>query len=170
MSQPASPIALIIDWRASARVGADLRPAMVIKDKKGESREARRVACDARYPLSIDAILSVELGATAKAGDVVARMPMESAKNRDITGGLPRVAELFEARRPKDHAIIAEIDGRVEFARDYKNKRRISIVPEDESLKIQSEYLIPKGRHLAVQEGDSHREGRIPAGRPPSTS
>ena len=76
---------------------------------------------------SVDAILSVEPGSVVKAGDVLARLPTESAKNRDITGGLPRVAELFEARRPKDHAIIAEIDGKVEFARDYKNKRRIRI-------------------------------------------
>ena len=68
-----------------------------------------------------------------KAGDVLARIPLESAKTKDITGGLPRVAELFEARRPKDHAIIAEIDGTVRFGRDYKNKRRIVIEPNDET-------------------------------------
>ena len=77
--------------------------------------------------MSVDAILSVEDGQEIKAGDVVARIPREGAKTKDITGGLPRVAELFEARRPKDHAIIAEIDGYVRFGRDYKNKRRISI-------------------------------------------
>ena len=147
---------VVIDWRASPR-GSDLKPAIVIKDEKGEIAKLARGG-DARYPLSIDAILSVELGATAKAGDVVARMPMESAKNRDITGGLPRVAELFEARRPKDHAIIAEIDGRVEFARDYKNKRRIRIVPDDESMEP-AEYLIVKGKHLTVQEGDYIEKG-----------
>jgi DNA-directed RNA polymerase subunit beta' len=108
--------------------------------------------------LSVDAVLSVEPGAKVKAGDVLARIPLESAKTRDITGGLPRVAELFEARRPKDHAIIAEISGRIEFGRDYKNKRRIRVVPDDESLEA-VEYLIPKGKHLAVQEGDRVDKG-----------
>ena len=75
--------------------------------------------------LSVDAILSVEPGQKVSQGDVLARSPLESAKTKDITGGLPRVAELFEARRPKDHAIIAEIDGTVRFGRDYKNKRRV---------------------------------------------
>jgi DNA-directed RNA polymerase subunit beta' len=91
------------------------------------------------------------------AGDVLARIPTESAKTRDITGGLPRVAELFEARRPKDHAIIAEISGTVQLGRDYKNKRRITIVPEDGEEPV--EYLIPKGRHLAVQDGDRIEKG-----------
>jgi DNA-directed RNA polymerase subunit beta' len=94
------------------------------------------------------------------AGDVLARIPTESAKTRDITGGLPRVAELFEARRPKDHAIIAEISGTVQLGRDYKNKRRITIVPDDESHEP-VEYLIPKGRHLAVQEGDRIEKGEF---------
>jgi DNA-directed RNA polymerase subunit beta' len=112
---------------------------------------------DARYLLSVDAILSVDPGASVKAGDVLARIPLESAKTRDITGGLPRVAELFEARRPKDHAIIAEVSGRVEFGRDYKNKRRIRIVPQDGAEPV--EYLIPKGKHLPVQEGDYIEKG-----------
>jgi DNA-directed RNA polymerase subunit beta' len=85
---------------------------------------------------------------------------LESAKTRDITGGLPRVAELFEARRPKDHAIISEISGTVEFGRDYKNKRRITIVPDDESMEP-IEYLIPKGKHLSVQEGDRIEKGEF---------
>jgi len=100
----------------------------------------------------------VEPGAKVKAGDALARIPLESAKTRDITGGLPRVAELFEARRPKDNAVIAEITGRVEFGRDYKNKRRIAIVPENpDEEKV--EYLIPKGKHLQVQEGDMIEKG-----------
>ena len=103
-------------------------------------------------------MLSVDPGAKVKAGDVLARIPLESAKTRDITGGLPRVAELFEARKPKDHAIIAEVSGKVEFGRDYKNKRRIRIVPEDESIEP-IEYLIPKGKHLPVQEGDHIEKG-----------
>ena len=147
---------VLIDWRTSPR-GADLRPAIVIKDKKGEILKLPRGG-EARYLLSVDAILSVDPGSAVKAGDVLARIPLESAKTRDITGGLPRVAELFEARRPKDHAVIAEISGRVEFGRDYKNKRRIRIVPEDASLEP-SEYLIPKGKHLPVQEGDFIEKG-----------
>jgi len=149
---------VIIDWRASPR-GADLRPAMVIKDKKGKVAKLSR-GVEARYLLPVDAILSVEPGHQVMAGDVLARIPTESAKTRDITGGLPRVAELFEARRPKDHAIIAEASGIVQLGRDYKNKRRISIVPEDDRQEP-VEYLIPKGRHLAVQEGDRIEKGEF---------
>ena len=105
-----------------------------------------------------DAILSIEDGEKVRVGDALARIPTEGAKTRDITGGLPRVAELFEARRPKDHAVIAEVDGRVEFGRDYKNKRKISIVPTDENLEP-VEYLVPKGKHITVQEGDFIAKG-----------
>jgi DNA-directed RNA polymerase subunit beta' len=110
------------------------------------------------YPMSVDAVLSLEEGASVKAGDVVARIPREGAKTKDITGGLPRVAELFEARRPKDHAIIAEIDGYVRFGRDYKNKRRIAIQPSDET-RDPVEYMVPKGKHIPVQEGDFVQKG-----------
>ncbi|MFW2391927.1 MAG: DNA-directed RNA polymerase subunit beta', partial [Methyloceanibacter sp.] len=147
---------VIIDWRASPR-GADLRPAMVIKDKKGEIGKLSRGG-EARYLLPVDAVLSVEPGSEVKGGDVLARIPMESAKTRDITGGLPRVAELFEARRPKDHAIIAEVSGIVQLGRDYKNKRRISIQPDGDDAEV-VEFLIPKGRHLTVQEGDRIEKG-----------
>ncbi|MFM2355484.1 MAG: hypothetical protein RLZZ528_1220, partial [Pseudomonadota bacterium] len=110
------------------------------------------------YTMSVDAILSVEDGQEIKAGDVVARIPREGAKTKDITGGLPRVAELFEARRPKDHAIIAELDGYVRFGKDYKNKRRITIEPTDDSLQA-VEYMVPKGKHIPVQEGDFVQKG-----------
>ncbi len=93
-----------------------------------------------------------------KAGDVIARMPSESAKTRDITGGLPRVAELFEARRPKEAAIIAEISGTVRFGRDYKNKRRLTIEPSVEGEEPR-EYLIPKGKHIHLQDGDVIEKG-----------
>jgi len=132
---------------------------MVIRDKKGKIAKLSR-GVEARYLLPVDAILSVEAGHEVKAGDVLARIPTESAKTRDITGGLPRVAELFEARRPKDHAIIAEVSGTVQLGRDYKNKRRITIVP-DEDGREPVEYLIPKGRHLAVQEGDRIEKGEF---------
>ena len=113
---------------------------------------------EARYFMSVGAILSVNDGDEVHAGDVIARIPREASKTKDITGGLPRVAELFEARRPKDHAIIAEVDGYVEFGRDYKNKRRISINPRNDEEDI-VEYLIPKGKHISVQEGDFIRRG-----------
>ncbi len=147
---------MIIDWRMNAR-GADLKPALIIKDKKGDVIKLER-GTDARYLLSVDAIIPVEAGDKVHAGDAIARIPMESAKTRDITGGLPRVAELFEARRPKDHAVIAEISGEVKFGRDYKNKRRISIVPPSADEEP-AEYLVPKGRHLHVQEGDFIEKG-----------
>ncbi|MEM7213539.1 MAG: DNA-directed RNA polymerase subunit beta', partial [Pseudomonadota bacterium] len=149
---------VVVDWRASTR-GENLKPAVVVKDAKGNPIKLARGG-EARYLLSVEAILSVDPGQKVIAGDVLARIPLESAKTRDITGGLPRVAELFEARRPKDHAIIAEISGTVEFGRDYKNKRRIAIIPDDEKAET-SEYLIPKGRHLAVQEGDRIEKGEF---------
>jgi DNA-directed RNA polymerase subunit beta' len=93
-----------------------------------------------------------------KAGDVLARIPRSSAKTGDITGGLPRVAELFEARRPKDNAIIAEVSGTVEFGKDYKNKQRITIKPDDANAEP-VEYLIPRGKSLAVQHGDRIEKG-----------
>ena len=147
---------IVVDWRTAPK-GNDLKPEIILMDENGEP-----VRNDAgnpiTYPMSVDAILSIEDGATVKAGDVVARIPREGAKTKDITGGLPRVAELFEARRPKDHAIIAEIDGYVRFGRDYKNKRRISIEPADESLET-VEYMVPKGKHIPVVEGDYVQKG-----------
>ena len=147
---------IVIDWRSTSRT-QDLKPAMTIQDSKGEVSKLPR-GSDARYLLSVDAVLSVEPGTKVTAGDVLARIPLESAKTKDITGGLPRVAELFEARRPKDHAIIAEIDGTVRFGRDYKNKRRVIIEPHEEGMDP-AEYLIPKGKHFHLQEGDLVEKG-----------
>ena len=141
---------VVVDWRQQPR-GADLKPRITLLDPKGEVIKLPN-GLEARYFLSVDAILSVENGAHVQAGDTLARIPRESSKTRDITGGLPRVAELFEARRPKDFAIISELDGRVEFGKDYKTKRRI-VVRNDESGD-EREYLIPKGKHISVQEGD----------------
>ncbi len=146
---------VVVDYKSTAR-GADLRPRLQLKGPKGEVVKLPSGG-EARYFLSPDSILSVENGAEVAAGDVLARIPREGSKTRDITGGLPRVAELFEARRPKDHAIIAETDGRVEFGRDYKAKRRV-IVKNDETGE-ETEYLIPKGKHVSVQEGDFVRRG-----------
>ena len=147
---------IIMDWRATPR-GAELKPAIVVKDSKGKPIKVQRGG-DARYLLNVDAILSVEPGSHVKAGDVLARIPTASARSGDITGGLPRVAELFEARRPKDHAIISELSGTVEFGKDYKNKQRITIKPDDENEES-VEYLIPRGKSLAVQHGDRIERG-----------
>ena len=142
---------VVIDWKQQPK-GAELKPRITLLNKKGETVMLPN-GMEARYFLSVDAILSVEPGQEMHAGDVLARIPRESAKTRDITGGLPRVAELFEARKPKDHAIISEIAGRVEFGKDYKSKRRIVVVAS-EAGREPVEYLIPKGKHISVQEGD----------------
>ncbi len=147
---------IVSDWRTAPK-GNELRPAIIIVDAEGDVVKLDN-GNPAHYFMSVDAILSVEDGEEIKAGTVIARIPREGAKTKDITGGLPRVAELFEARRPKDHAIIAEIDGTVHFEKDYKNKRRIQLKPHDESIEPR-EYLIPKGKHITVQEGDVIQKG-----------
>ena len=148
----------MIDWRSgSARGQQDLRPALVIKGKDGKILKLSRGG-DARYMLAVDAVISVDPGGKVKAADVIARIPTESAKTRDITGGLPRVAELFEARRPKESAVIAEISGTVRFGRDYKNKRRITIEPGDKDEEAR-EYLVAKGKHIHLQDGDVIEKG-----------
>jgi DNA-directed RNA polymerase subunit beta' len=147
---------IVIDWRTNPK-GADLKPALVVLNDKGKPAKLSSGG-EARYVLPMSAILSVNDGDQVRPGQDLARITTGGAKTRDITGGLPRVAELFEARRPKDHAIIAETEGRVEFGRDYKSKRRLRIVPEDESVEA-IEYMIPKGKHLAVQEGDRVLKG-----------
>ena len=147
---------VVVDWKNSSK-SASLKPSILVKDEKGEiiSNDSGR---EARYLMSVDAIISTNDGEKVNAGDVIARIPTEGAKTRDITGGLPRVAELFEARKPKDHAVIAEVTGKVEFARDYKNKRRIVIHPSNEG-ETEASYLIPKGKHISVQDGDTIEKG-----------
>ncbi len=146
---------VVVDWRQQPK-GDQLRPQIILREETGEVVRLPN-GLEARYFLSVDAILQLENGGHVKAGDVIARIPRESSKTRDITGGLPRVAELFEARKPKDFAIISDIEGRVEFGKDYKAKRRI-VVKNDESGD-EKEYLIPKGKHIAVQEGDYVQKG-----------
>src|SRR4029079_13290100 len=150
---------VVIDWKQQPR-GSDLKPRITLRDEGGNVVMLAN-GLVARYFMSVDAILSVENGARVKAGDVLARIPRESSKTRDITGGLPRVAELFEARKPKDFAIISESEGRVEFGKDYKNKRRIVVVPTDGEAGDPVEYLIPKGKHISVQEGDYVLKGDL---------
>ncbi len=145
---------VVVDFKTGTK-GVDLKPRINLLNDNGQPIEIGN-GIEARYFLSVDAILSVDNGQKVHAGDVLARIPREGSKTRDITGGLPRVAELFEARKPKDYAIIAEVDGRVEFGKDYKNKRRVLLIPEDGEP---VEYLIPKGKHITVQEGDFLRKG-----------
>ncbi|TMM13154.1 MAG: DNA-directed RNA polymerase subunit beta' [Actinobacteria bacterium] len=149
---------VVVDWKQQPR-GSDLRPRITLRDEEGEVLTLAN-GLEARYFMSVDAILSVDNGAHVKAGDVLARIPRESSKTRDITGGLPRVAELFEARKPKDFAIISESSGRVEFGKDYKAKRRIIVAPTEDD-KEPVEYLIPKGKHISVQEGDYIEKGDL---------
>ena len=144
----------VIDWRSNSS-SAGLKPSIVLKDAKGKNVLFDN-GKEVRYFMSADAILSVDNGSEVKVGDIIARIPRESSKTKDITGGLPRVAELFEARRPKDPAIISDVDGQVEFGKDYKAKQRITVVPEKGTP---VEYLIPKGRHLIVQDGDIVKRG-----------
>ena len=140
---------VVIEYRATTKAKEDLRPRLTLT---GESAEEA-----GRYMLVPGATLSVEDGATVQGGDVLARVSRESAKTRDITGGLPRVAELFEARIPKEAAIIAKVSGRVVFGKDYKAKRKIGIQPEDGGEVV--EYLVPKSKVIDVQEGDYVKRG-----------
>jgi DNA-directed RNA polymerase subunit beta' len=128
----------------------DLRPRISIKNAAGTT--------EARALLPVGAALAVTEGQQVEAGDVLAKMPRETTKTKDITGGLPRVAELFEARKPKDFAIVTEIDGVVSFGSDSRGKRRIIVTP-DLAEAEPKEYLIPKGKHISVHEGDVVRAG-----------
>ncbi len=144
---------VVIDWRQQPR-GAGLRPRLTVFDSDVDPESGEPGAV---YELSVDAVLSAENGQQVSPGDIIARIPRDSITNSDITGGLPRVAELFEARKPKDHQIIAERDGYVEFGKDYKNKRRVIVKPEGDG--DPQEYLLPKGKHIAVNDGDFIRRG-----------
>ena len=141
---------VVTELRASGRKKEDLRPRLTLLGEATDETEA------ARYMLAPGTSLSVEDGQHVDAGDILARASREAAKTRDITGGLPRVAELFEARMPKDNAIIAKISGRIEFVREYKAKRKIAIVPEEGEA---VEYLVPKTKVIDVQEGDHVKKG-----------
>ena len=137
---------------------SNLRPRISIKDNNGKTVKLPGTGMVARYQLSFGANIVVSEGQYVSAGDIIARIPRETTKTKDITGGLPRVAELFEARKPKEYAVITEIDGTVSFGKDIKGKRRVIITPD---VGDSREYLIPKGKHISVQEGD-----RVVAGEP----
>ncbi len=147
---------IVIDWSQNQK-SKNFKPAINIVDLQNHSND--QIENFVNYPMSIDTILSVEDGQEVNAGQVLARIPKESSKTKDITGGLPRVAELFEARKPKDPAIMCEIDGKISFGKDYKNKRRVIITSLDESDTF--EILIPRAKYLNVQEGDFVKKGDI---------
>ncbi|MBO9512189.1 DNA-directed RNA polymerase subunit beta' [Erythrobacter sp. A6_0] len=142
---------VVTENRATGRKKKEeLRPRITLFNEAGDETEA------ARYMLAPGTTMSVEDGQQVEAGDILARASREAAKTRDITGGLPRVAELFEARLPKDMSVIAKISGKIEFVREYKAKRKIAIVPEEGDA---VEYLIPKTKVIDVQEGDFVKKG-----------
>ncbi|MBE3604813.1 DNA-directed RNA polymerase subunit beta' [bacterium] len=152
-----------VDERTGARSNVivefkdlDVRPRISIKDDAGRTAKLPDSENYARYFLPVGAYINVPEGAQVAAGDVIAKIPRETTKTKDITGGLPRVAELFEARKPKEFAVISEIDGQVSFGKDTKGKRKVVVTPE---VGEPREYLIPKGKHIGVHEGDMIKAG-----------
>ncbi|WP_339051931.1 DNA-directed RNA polymerase subunit beta' [Candidatus Lariskella endosymbiont of Epinotia ramella] len=147
---------VVIDSKKYVK-GNELRPRVIVKGDDGEVLTLSN-GLEAKYFLQVGAILNISDNDSVHAGDVIARIPKESSRSKDITGGLPKVVELFEARQPKDHSIISEIDGYVEFGKDYKSKRRIIVRPVD-NKESAVEYLISRERHITVNEGDYVSKG-----------
>jgi DNA-directed RNA polymerase subunit beta' len=135
---------------------AQLNPRVTIKNERGKTLKLPNSEVHARYSMPVGSIIAVNEGDHIKPGTIVGKIPRESSKTKDITGGLPRVAELFEVRKPKEPAIITEIDGRVSFGKELKGKRRVVVTPEHGEPQ---EYLVPKSKHLIVHEGDYVQAG-----------
>jgi DNA-directed RNA polymerase subunit beta' len=131
-------------------------PRISLKDEKGKTLKLPKTGSPARYSLSIGTIISVAEGDRVEPGAIIGKIPRETTKTKDITGGLPRVAELFEVRKPKEHAVITEIDGQISYGKDLKGKKRVVVTPE---LGEAREYLVPKGKHVIVHEGDYVKAG-----------
>ncbi len=148
-----------LSHRVIIETKTDKRPKVIIIDAKGEIATIVGSNRKAVYMLPVGAVVPIQSGDEIHSGDVVAKISRETTKTTDITGGLPRVAELFEARKPKDAAIISEVDGTVSFGKDTKGKRKVIISPDDSTGKEPVEYLVPKGRHLVINEGDYVRLG-----------
>lgn len=149
---------VVMDPKQRSSSGKDLRPLLRLVNAKGKEVTFANTDIPAVYALPAGAIVSLEDGAKVSVGDVIARIPQESSKTRDITGGLPRVADLFEARKPKDSAILAEYSGTVSFGKETKGKRRLIITDEHGE---KHEELIPKWRHLNVFEGEQVERGEV---------
>ena len=135
---------------------AQLNPRVSVKNERGKTQKLSDTDVYARYSLPVGSIISVSEGDVIKPGTVVGKIPRETSKTKDITGGLPRVAELFEVRKPKEPAVITEIDGRISFGKELKGKRRVIVTPEHGDP---LEYLVPKSKHLIVHEGDYVQAG-----------
>jgi DNA-directed RNA polymerase subunit beta' len=148
----------IIDWKLNPK-SKDLKPQIKLVDQKGNAIKTTKNK-EVKYFLPIEAVLSVSKGIQISAGTVIARIPRETSKSKDITGGLPRVADLFEARKPKDHGMLNAIDGVVKWGKDYKAKRAIVVVPTDKKQE-EKIYFVPKGRHVNVNEGDFINKGDL---------
>ena len=155
----------VMDAGERPLAGKDIRPAITLVDAKGKELCLANTNVPAHYFLPPDAQVSIENGAKINTGDIIARIPQESSKTRDITGGLPRVADLFEARKPKEPAILAEISGTVSFGKETKGKRRLVITPtQGETLVDGSDHyeaLIPKWRVMSVFEGENVEKGEV---------
>ena len=162
----------VMDAAERPAAGKDIRPAVSLVDGKGKELYLANTNVPAHYFLPPDALVSMEDGAKIETGDIIARIPQEGSKTRDITGGLPRVADLFEARKPKEPAILAEISGTVSFGKETKGKRRLVITPTDGSALADGsdhyEALIPKWRHMSVFEGENVEKGEVVSEGPPS--
>ena len=155
----------VMDAGERPAAGKDIRPAVTLVDDKGKELTLAGTNVPAHYFLPAAAMVNLEDGAQVGVGEVIARIPQEGSKTRDITGGLPRVADLFEARKPKEPAILAEISGTVSFGKETKGKRRLVITPTDGSLLPDGsdhyEVLIPKWRQLTVFEGEQVQKGEV---------
>ncbi len=149
---------VVTDPKSRGSAGKDLRPMVKLVDEKGNPMKIAGTELDAQYFLPAGAIVNLDDGAAVGVGDVIARIPQESSKTRDITGGLPRVADLFEARKPKETAILAERTGTVGFGKDTKGKQRVIITGSDGET---HEELIPKWRHVTVFEGENIEQGEM---------
>ncbi|MGA0073052.1 MAG: DNA-directed RNA polymerase subunit beta' [Steroidobacteraceae bacterium] len=150
---------VVLDPKQRGASGKDLRPTVKLVNAKGKEVTFANTDIPAIYTLPAGALVSLEDGATVSVGDIIARIPQESSKTRDITGGLPRVADLFEARKPKEPAILAEVSGTVSFGKETKGKRRLVITSGEGGDKY--EELIPKWRHLNVFEGEHVERGEV---------
>ena len=156
---------VVIDAKQRGTVGRDMRPMVKLVSDNGEEIFLAGTNVPAQYYLPVDAIINFEDGGSVGIGDVIARIPQERSKTRDITGGLPRVADLFEARKPKDSAVMAEVSGVINFGKETKGKRRLMIT---ESENKAHEELIPKWRHISVFEGEHVQRGETVADGPPN--
>ncbi|MCH2411045.1 DNA-directed RNA polymerase subunit beta', partial [Myxococcota bacterium] len=155
----------VIDPKARPRAGKDLRPSVRLVDSAGEAVNLAGTDVPAHYFLPNNAILNLESNDQLGVGDVIARIPEEGSKTRDITGGLPRVADLFEARKPKEPAVLAEATGTVSFGKETKGKRRL-VITDNEGEAV--ETLIPKWRQIGVYEGEQVERGEVVCEGPPS--